>query len=54
MKSVLTLYDRQETQLAILGMVVQALYTVQAIRNVIRYGTTWNVLEQYGRHNGTD
>ena len=45
--------DRQETQLAILGMVVQALYTVQVIQNVLHYGTTWNVLEQYGRHNRT-
>jgi hypothetical protein len=54
MKSVLTPYDRQKTQLAVLGMVVQALYTVQVIQNVLHYGTTWNVvLEQYGRHNGT-
>ena len=40
--------DGQETQLAILGMVVQALYTVQGIRNVLHYDAMRKTLEMYG------
>ena len=38
----------QETQLAVLGTVVRALYTVQGIRNVLHYDTIRKVLELYG------
>ena len=51
-KSVLTLYDRQETQLAILGMVVWVLYTIQDIWNVLHYDTMWKVLEAGGSYYG--
>ena len=38
----------QETQLAVLGTVVQVLYTVQDIQNVLHYDATRKVLELYG------
>ena len=37
----------QETQLAILGTVVQALYTVQGIQNILHYDAIQKVLESY-------
>ena len=49
----MTLYDGQETQLAFLGMVVQVLYTVQDIRNILDYDVMQNVLEQHRSHNTT-
>jgi hypothetical protein len=39
---------RQETQLAVLGMIVRVLYTVQSIRNVLHYDAIWKVPESYG------
>ena len=44
---------RQKTQLAILGMVVQVLYTVQGIRNVLHYDAIWKTLEMYRSYHGT-
>ena len=38
----------QETQLAVLGTVVRALYTVQDIRNVLHYDAIQKALESYG------
>ena len=38
----------QETQLVILGTIVRVLYTVQSIRNVLRYDAIRKVLESYG------
>ena len=52
LKSVLNLYDRQETQLAILGTVVWAVYTVQGIRNVLYYDIMWKILETDGSYYG--
>ena len=40
----------QETQLAILGTVVRALYTVQSIRNVLHYDATQKTLETDGSY----
>ena len=37
----------QETQLAILGTVVQVLYTVHSIRNVLHYDMVQRTLESY-------
>ena len=49
-KSVFDSVARQETQLAVLGTVVRALYTVQGIWNVLHYDATWKTLETYGRY----
>ena len=49
----MTLYDGQETQLAVLGMVVRVLYTVQDIRNILDYDVMQNVLEQHRSHDTT-
>ena len=42
----------QETQLAILGTVVRALYTVQSIWNVLHYDATQKTLETDGSYYG--
>ena len=42
----------QETQLAILGTVVRALYTVQSIQNVLHYDATQKTLETDGSYYG--
>ena len=39
----------QETQLAVLGMVVRVLYTVHVFQNVLHYDAIRKVLESYGR-----
>ena len=52
LKSVLNLYDRQETQLAVLGTVVWAVYTVQGIWNVLYYDIMWKILETDGSYYG--
>ena len=49
----MTPYDGQETQLAVLGMVVQVLYTVQDIWNILDYDVMQNVLEQHRSHDAT-
>ena len=48
LKSVLTPLFGQETQLAILGTTMRALYTVQSIWKVLHYDAIWKELESYG------
>ena len=51
-KSVFDFVAGQETQLAILGMVVRALYTVHGIWNVLHYDAIQKALESYGSYYG--
>ena len=39
---------RQETQLVVLGTIVQVLYTVQVFRNVLHYDAIQKESESYG------